>query len=160
MRNKSTGSSLLIFAGIGAALFALTGGVGKVTETVIKNIRFAINGVSVRPLIAQPNTIELVFKSEIFNDNFIKGVVEELFGFVTFQGHKIAEYKLENSVEFLANKKTEFDIILFIDISDRGLPASIRNIWRTGNFTGYLFLNGSMKTNFGKLDFKRPVQIR
>lgn len=123
-------------------------------------LSYQIEKVSFRTLIAERTKIEIILPFQIFNSNKESGTVIKTSGTVTFMNYEFDAFSSDISTPILAESVTNHTVSFFVDISNRNIPAIVRNIWRTSVFTGSATINGSIETSLGVIEFKQEVDIR
>lgn len=156
--NKNVGIAITLVAG-GLFLYSRR---GDITNAASENLSFNIvEGVSFRVLIAERSKVEVRFNVSVKNDNYAGGTIQKMIGNLKWQGASVGTFELAQPVTIAARETTTFEVVYFLDITNRSLPAEIRNIWRTGNFNalGLVFLDSMITTSFGTVEYKEIIKV-
>lgn len=150
---------------IGIVLVLIGGGIAffsrkHTLDQIKKNISLkVIGGVTIRSLLLDSNKLEIHFTCEVENKNLLGVTVEAITGKTKWQGNEFGEFYLTTPITIEPKSKTSFDITYHLDISSRGLPAIIRQTWRTGNFTGFVLIDAEIMTNLGSFEYTDVINI-
>lgn len=147
----------LILIGGGVFVFLRGGGIDELKKGTLEKIDYKIKNGSVAPLASEINTIVITLRVAITNDNFFSILINSVKGIIKFEGNQIATFEVQEPTNLEAKKTVDTQLNVYVDVSSRGLPASIRTIFRRGTFDGLLFIQGELEID--KLGTKKVNHI-
>jgi len=142
-----------------AALAALALSQKSKSKDVEDQVVLKIDQILLRTLRAERFTVAFVINIRLENKTSRDGQLVKLFSFLNYKGFDLGTFQLEEPIEIPANTEIEIPYEVYIDVSNRGIPAEIRTLWRRGVFDGTVILNGGIETTFGTFQFREIVSI-